>query len=246
MTATSLLTCVFKWVESTGIFSYVYLFLRLWIQGCTRKSSWKTWWWSGNHVPRNICGSLSFESGSGRCLFWKCIWKQSHGGVVFSNQRKRTTFQMLSSVYIWWRAELGLSTVGRKSRMYGTVIRVPSTVPADIWSHNCRSRYTAGCQPYFAVFWRPYTAVIRVSILNVNCVDYYFQTCWYCVLCGQRVFNYRREIFLVAVPREWYRTRDSVYTQHVFVQLRSSFKLQIPNVTLTVDRYVFLTKLYCR
>jgi hypothetical protein len=31
----------------------------------------------------------------------------------------------------------GLSTVDRKSRMYGTVIRV-STVPADIWSHDCR------------------------------------------------------------------------------------------------------------
>src|ERR1700683_1572319 len=36
-------------------------------------------------------------------------------------------------------AAVGLSTVDRMSRMYGTVIRVPSTVPVDIWSSDYRT-----------------------------------------------------------------------------------------------------------
>jgi hypothetical protein len=44
-----------------------------------------------------------------------------------------------------------MSTVDRISRMYGTVIRVPSAVPVDNSSYNYRIRYTAGSQPYIAV-----------------------------------------------------------------------------------------------
>ena len=63
---------------------------------------------------------------------------------------------------------LGLPTVYRKSRIYGTVIRVPSTVPADDWRCDYRSRLMVGRQPYFAVLWRPYTAVVRVLLIIWN------------------------------------------------------------------------------
>ena len=46
---------------------------------------------------------------------------------------------------------LGVPTVHRMNRMYGTVIRVPYTGPVDIWSCDYRNRHTAGSQPYFAV-----------------------------------------------------------------------------------------------
>jgi hypothetical protein len=42
---------------------------------------------------------------------------------------------------------IGVPTVDRMSRMYGTVIRVPSTVPVDIWGCDCRNRHMAGSQP---------------------------------------------------------------------------------------------------
>jgi hypothetical protein len=41
------------------------------------------------------------------------------------------------------------------SRMYGTVIRVPSTVPVDVCSCEYRNRYTAGYEPYFDGRKRP-------------------------------------------------------------------------------------------
>ena len=50
------------------------------------------------------------------------------------------------------QCRLGVSTVDRTSHIYGTVIRVPYTVPADVWCCDYRNRYTAGGQPYFAVF----------------------------------------------------------------------------------------------
>lgn len=44
-----------------------------------------------------------------------------------------------------------MSPVGRMTRMYGTVIRVPSAVPVDSLIGDNRIRYTAGGQPYVAV-----------------------------------------------------------------------------------------------
>ena len=81
---------------------------------------------------------------------------------------------------------VGLSTVDRMSRMYGTVIRVPSTVPVDIWSCTYRNRYTAGSQPYFAILLRPFTAIIWVSVLEIISCEFYVQTCCH---CEQRVLN---------------------------------------------------------
>jgi len=56
-------------------------------------------------------------------------------------------------------------------RLYEPYIRhrhtVPSAVPVDVWSYDYRNRYTAGCQPYFAVLRRPFTAVIRASIFEI-------------------------------------------------------------------------------
>jgi hypothetical protein len=93
MTAISSLTCAFK---STGLF---HMFIYSWgfefkaIQLTYRRSSQKTWWWSGNHVAQDIRGSLPFESGSGRSFFRKCICRSLvmnlfPGGVVFSNQKR--------------------------------------------------------------------------------------------------------------------------------------------------------------
>ena len=62
---------------------------------------------------------------------------------------------------------IGVSTVDRTSRMYGTVIRVPSTVPVDVWSCDYRNRYTAGCQPY--VNGRHMGPILELLMLNLLC-----------------------------------------------------------------------------
>jgi hypothetical protein len=83
-------------------------------------------------------------------------------------------------------ASLGMSTVDYMSRMYSTVIWLPYTVPADIWSCDYHNRYTAGSQPYFAILLRLFTAVIRVSVLEIISCEFYVQMCCH---CGQHVLN---------------------------------------------------------
>jgi hypothetical protein len=86
---------------------------------------------------------------------------------------------------------LGMSTVDCMSHMYGTVIRVLYTVPVDIWSCDYRSWHMAGFQPYFAVLWWLFMAVIRVSIcMQQYCGNYYINLYKHVVAVGNVYFNH--------------------------------------------------------
>ena len=113
---------------------------------------------------------------------------------------------------------------------------VPSAVPVDFWNCDYRSRYTAGSQPYFAVLWRPFTAVRRVTILKIIsckplCTNVLMRakltTCVCCPL-GEKLWSFSggyesgANDFL-GMPR------DIVYTRRVC--LRSS-KFVASNTTL--------------
>jgi len=63
---------------------------------------------------------------------------------------------------------LGVPTIDRIARMYGTIIQVPSTGPVVIWQCGYRNRTHSHCQPYSPVLWWPFMAVIRVLIKNFN------------------------------------------------------------------------------
>ena len=45
------------------------------------------------------------------------------------------------------REMLGVPTVDHMSHMYGTVIRVLSTIPVNIWGCDCHNCHMAGSQP---------------------------------------------------------------------------------------------------
>jgi hypothetical protein len=46
---------------------------------------------------------------------------------------------------------IGVSTIHRKNCTYGTVLQVPSTVPANIMRYAYRNRHMVGSHPYFAI-----------------------------------------------------------------------------------------------
>lgn len=58
---------------------------------------------------------------------------------------------------------LGLSSVYRISRMYGSRITVTGAVPAELVAHLTRNRTRYGLEPSQSVISRPYTADLRVS-----------------------------------------------------------------------------------
>src|ERR1700689_42739 len=112
------------------------------------------------------------------------------------------------------KPSVGMSTVDRMSRMYGTVIRVPYTVPADIWSCDYRSRYlcvrlsTVLCRTLTAVYGRHtglnmYAAILR-KLLYINLYKRV-------VAVGNAYFNHCNDENLKF--RQWQslgRPRDSV------------------------------------
>src|ERR1700683_2244509 len=116
-----------------------------------------------------------------------------------------------------------MSTADRMSRMYGTVIRVPYTVPADIWSCDYRNRYTAGSQPYFAVLLRPFTAVIRVSVLEIISCEFYVQTTSLCGHITMWVGKFTWDIAMFAAVAGCGNRDVCTYWNHIiYFQIRYS------------------------